>query len=210
VEFAVRYAQDHSWTTKSLLDNLDNMTRNLGRGKFTLDYDSVNDKLTSTGEVTNASKRIIVVSSFTSFLATQSQLIIDPASPAPCQQYSNSQVWFYIKNIGSTSVTLHAFSATWLGDVQPPVWNAIYYVFFQMAYVLYQSNGPPMYYSGYSPYDFNSTLTYTMTAGQVLQTNLIWPANQINLRNMIFTFYDTSGNRYDFDLDPGQDGIPAC
>jgi hypothetical protein len=70
-EFAVRYAKDQvpPWTTPSLLNGLDNMTRNLGSGKFTLDYDSVNDKLTSTGEVSNAGKRTIVVSSFTSFLA---------------------------------------------------------------------------------------------------------------------------------------------
>jgi hypothetical protein len=70
VEFAVRYAKDQvpPWTTPSLLDGLDNRTRNLGSGKFTLDYDSVNDKLTSTGEVSNAGKRTIVVSNFTSFL----------------------------------------------------------------------------------------------------------------------------------------------
>jgi hypothetical protein len=209
VEFAVRYAQDHSWTTKSLLDNLDNMTRNLGRGKFTLDYDSVNDKLTSTGEVTNASKRIIVVSSFTSFLATQSQLIIDPASPVPCQMYSQEQVWFYIKNIGSTSVTLHAFSATWLGDSQQgPVFNGIWYLIVQDAYLLYQAY--PIYYSGDPTFNFNTTLTYTMTAGQVLKVGIYWPGNQVNLRNMIFTFYDTSENRYDFNLDPEQDGVPNC
>jgi hypothetical protein len=71
VEFAVKYAitQTPPWTTPAQLNGLDGMTRNLGAGRFVLDYDSINDKLTSAGEVPNGTeKRRIIVSNFTSFL----------------------------------------------------------------------------------------------------------------------------------------------
>ncbi|MDI7261869.1 MAG: hypothetical protein QME90_18390 [Thermodesulfobacteriota bacterium] len=70
VEFAVQYATEMSWATKPTLNGLDNMTRNLGRGSFTLDYDDPNDRLISRGQIPNASERRIVVSNFTSFLIT--------------------------------------------------------------------------------------------------------------------------------------------
>ena len=70
VEFAIRYATGQSWATKPALNNLANMTRNLGRGSFTLDYDEPNDRLISRGQIPNASERRIVVSNFTSFLIT--------------------------------------------------------------------------------------------------------------------------------------------
>jgi hypothetical protein len=70
VEFAVRYAKDNSWTTTTLLNsNLNNVTRTLGSGRFTLTYNSGSDTLTSVGEVpSGTSRRKINVSSFTSFL----------------------------------------------------------------------------------------------------------------------------------------------
>ncbi|MBS3917451.1 MAG: hypothetical protein KG012_01055 [Deltaproteobacteria bacterium] len=70
VEFAVRYATDQGWANKPALNGLDNMTRNLGRGSFVLDYDDLNDRLISRGQIPNSSERRIVVSSFTSFLMT--------------------------------------------------------------------------------------------------------------------------------------------
>jgi len=71
VEFAVRYANCNGWTTTTLLNGLDAMTRNLGAGRFILDYDSTNNRLISFGEVpsgTGNERRRIVVSNFTSFL----------------------------------------------------------------------------------------------------------------------------------------------
>jgi hypothetical protein len=71
VEFAVKYAitQTPPWTTSAQLNGLDAVTRNLGAGRFVLDYDSANDTLYSQGEVpTGTEKRRIVVSNFTSFL----------------------------------------------------------------------------------------------------------------------------------------------
>ncbi|MFB3886017.1 MAG: hypothetical protein ACE144_12370 [Thermodesulfobacteriota bacterium] len=71
VEFAVKYAltQTPPWTTPALLNGLDTMTRDLGAGRFILDYDSVNDRLISAGEVPSGTRRRqIVVSNFTTFL----------------------------------------------------------------------------------------------------------------------------------------------
>jgi len=71
VEFAVKYAitQTPPWTTPAQLNGLDTMTRTLGAGQFILDYDSVNDRLISVGQVPiGTERRRIVVSTFTSFL----------------------------------------------------------------------------------------------------------------------------------------------
>ena len=72
VEFAVRYANGNGWTTTAELDaNINNLTRNLGSGRFTLTYDfaTYGDQLISVGEVPSGTeKRKIVVSNFPSFL----------------------------------------------------------------------------------------------------------------------------------------------
>jgi len=72
VEFAVRYACGNGWTTTAELDaNINNLTRNLGSGRFRLTYNfaTYGDKLISVGEVPiGTEKRRIVVSNFTSFL----------------------------------------------------------------------------------------------------------------------------------------------
>jgi hypothetical protein len=70
-EFAVRYAKNQGWTTTTLLNNLNGITRNLGSGRFTLTYNyaTYGDKLISVGEVPiGTERRRIVVSNFTSFL----------------------------------------------------------------------------------------------------------------------------------------------
>jgi hypothetical protein len=70
-EFAVRYAKNQGWTTTTLLNNLNGITRDLGSGRFTLTYNyaTYGDKLISVGEVPiGTQRREIVVSNFTSFL----------------------------------------------------------------------------------------------------------------------------------------------
>jgi hypothetical protein len=67
VEFAVRYACGNGWTTTTLLNNLNGITRNLGSGRFSLTYDfaTYGDKLISVGEVPiGTQRRKIVVSNF--------------------------------------------------------------------------------------------------------------------------------------------------
>jgi len=71
VEFAVKYACVNGWVTTPLPNNLNNITRNLGNGRFTLTYDfaTYGDTLISVGEVPiGTERRRIVVSNFTSFL----------------------------------------------------------------------------------------------------------------------------------------------
>ncbi len=72
VEFAVRYASDNCWTTPLQLLGLNGAAvyrRNLGAGRFTINYTDTTDTLTSFGEVPiGTERRRIVVSSFTSFV----------------------------------------------------------------------------------------------------------------------------------------------
>jgi hypothetical protein len=72
VEFAVRYAKDQGWTTPAQLLGLNGgavYQRNLGAGRFTINYTNTTDTLTSSGEVpTGTQRRQIVISNFTSFL----------------------------------------------------------------------------------------------------------------------------------------------
>jgi len=72
VEFAVRYAKNQAWTTPAQLLGLNGgavYQRNLGAGRFTINYTDTTDTLTSFGEVPiGTERRRIVVSNFTSFL----------------------------------------------------------------------------------------------------------------------------------------------
>ena len=72
VEFAVRYASDNCWTTPAQLLGLNGAAvyrRNLGAGRFTINYTDTTDTLTSFGEVPiGTERRRIGVSSFTSFV----------------------------------------------------------------------------------------------------------------------------------------------
>jgi hypothetical protein len=74
VEFAVRYAltQTPPWKTRAQLLGLNGLAvyqRNLGAGRFTINYTNTTDTLTSSGEVpTGTERRRITVSNFTKFL----------------------------------------------------------------------------------------------------------------------------------------------
>ena len=201
VEFAVRYAADSGWASKTLLSNLNNMTRNLGRGQFTLRYDNVNDKLTSAGEIPNAGKRVITVSNFSTFVSQQ-VLILDPNSPGPCLKQS-IEVDFTIRNVSGSSVTLNAFSSSWMYD--PPT-RRISTVYLGE---IFEFNGN--YKNGDSATRFNvPPATYTINAGQTAVVKVHFTHTIYDLHSMIVTFYDTAGNSYDFNLDPGGVGLPTC
>ncbi len=81
VEFAVRYATDQGWTTAAELNGLDGTTRNLGKGRFTLDYNDLNNSLISIGEIPNISRRRIVVSNFNSFLTMGITYVASASNP---------------------------------------------------------------------------------------------------------------------------------
>ena len=208
VEFAVRYATDQGWSTTAQLNGLDGITRNLGRGRFTLDYNDTNDSLTSTGEIPNASERRIVVSNFTQFVSGGA-LIIDPARPVPCLttgligKQTVNVVNFYIINNSSSSITLNAFQATW---VQNPPTRQIERLYLGGT-LKFDGNYP----NGSAPQSFNvPPLTFTINAGQSVLVSVWFTRLVNNLRSMIFTLYSTTGDSYNFNLDTEGDGLPGC
>jgi len=193
VEFAVRYAQDQGWTTTASLNSLNGMTRNLGSGRFTLTYiyGTYGDTLISIGEVPiGTERRRITVSNFTSFLQTQA-LIIDPGSPAPCWTLTNQRVRFYIKNVGTSDITLNAFFATWSASGN----TRLRWIFF---------NGFPSYWGNYSngdPADNFNIWNPTIHVGDVFYVDVFWQHARV-AGNIDITFYDTAGVSYTFNLDP--------
>ena len=208
VEFAVRYATVQGWTTVAQLNGLDGMTRNLGRGRFTLDYNSTTDQLTSVGEVLNASQRRIVVSNFTQFVSG-GVLIIDPARPVPCLttgligKQTVNVVNFYIINNSSSSITLNAFQATWTQD--PPTRQVAR--LYLGGTLKFDGNYP----NGGAPQSFSvPPLTFTINAGQSVLVSVWFTRLVNNLQNMIVTLYSTTGDSYNFNLDSEGDGLPPC
>ena len=204
VEFAVRYATDpvRSWTTPAQLNGLDGMTGNLGRGRFTLDYNDVNDSLTSIGEVPNASQRRIVVSCFTSFLTKG--LILDPASPVPCWTTPNLRARFFIKNV-SCSITINAFYATWTQTGSTRI-REIYMNGVQKFFGNYQTGDPIQSFN-------RGGNSQTILPNQVIQVEVVYdpPGKTIpTVTSIVITLYSTTGTDYAFDLDPENDGLPGC
>jgi hypothetical protein len=199
VEFAVRYAVDQGWTTPAQLNSLDAMTRNLGKGRFVLDYDSVNNILYSWGEVPSGKERKrIRVSNFTQFLATRSLILW---TPDPCVErgHSNSRVDFYIRNDGTLPVTLGSFSGQWTHSPTRDL-NRIYFDGTEK----YRNNGG--YSSGDGQTNFNRNpnpprvSTFTFNPGDTFMVQLRFSGDIRGARNVIFTFYDTDGNPYQFNL----------
>jgi hypothetical protein len=212
VEFAVRYASNQGWATPAQLVNLTGVTRNLGAGSFTLTYTNTApnlDTLTSVGEVpTGTPRRSIRVSNFTQFLSSGA-LIIDPDRPVPCLttgligKQTASVINFYIKNISSSPITLNQFAATWTQD--PPTRQiALIYLGGTLKF-----NGN--YPNGSAPQSFTEApVTYTINPGQTILVAVWFTRTVNNLGNMVMTFYSTTGDSYNFNLDPEGDGFPSC
>lgn len=122
VEFAIQYAVTNGWTTPPELNtnfHIATVTRNLGPGIFTIDFNCPTNTLTSIGTIPgvipNLSERRIDVSNFTSFLIAPTGLILDPRSPAQCWSLNTQRARFYIRNATESSITVTAFSASWTG-----------------------------------------------------------------------------------------------
>jgi len=204
VEFAVRYATVNSWTTTTLLNNLNGVTRNLGSGRFTLTYNfaTYGDTLISVGEVPSGTeKRRVRVSNFTSFLT----LLTLYTPPAPCWCQGTRRLQFYIQNTGSSNITINAFSATWYKSGQPRFITQIG----MDTPLVTKFLGPPNYATGDPPVNFNQGGgSQTITPGQVLQIVVDWDQNT-NADTIVFIFYDTLGRSYRFQLDDGT-GPKSC
>lgn len=219
VEYGIRYSSDRGWrgATDTGVYDLTRLNgvgvnqRNLGNGKFTINYTAATNTLTSTGEVTNSSeKRIVTVSNFTPFL----RLVFDSASPAPCRTVptppsvpppTNRRARFYIQNMRGTDVILIIFSATWTGGGNL---TSIY---------MDQGGGWVQKYSGnyasgtLPPFNFNmGGNSQTITPNQVIPVLIFWDFNLGGASNIIITFYTPLGDPYVFNLDPEGDGLPRC
>jgi hypothetical protein len=208
VEFAVRYATDNNWSSPAQLNGLDNMTRNLGQGRFTLDYNDTIDSLISVGEIPNASQRRVVIANFTQFLSSGG-LIIDPAQPPPCLttglsgKQTVNVVNVYIKNVSSSPISLNQFSASW---TQNPPTRQI-----ERLYIGGTLKFSGNYPSGGAPQLFNvAPLTFTINSGQTVIVSVWFTRLVNNLRSMVVTLYSTTGDMYNFILDPEGDGLPPC
>ncbi len=219
VEYAVRYSSNQGWRTTATLVGLNNPPvnqRSLGNGRFTISYDNIADTLTSTGEITGASQRRIVrVADLTQFLNV---LILDPASPVPCRNPPvppptppaiARRARFYIKYVGTNSVTMNAFSASWIANGANRRLTDIY-MFVGGAWVQKYSG---TYTSGSGSVNFNlGGSSQTITPNQVIPVLTFWNfnLNSANARNILFTFLSPLGDPYVFNLDPEGDELPAC
>ncbi len=205
VEFAVRYASDNNWKTPAQLSNLNGITRSLGKGQFILTYDAPTDKLLSRGIIQNLSERQILVSNFTQFVSSNA-LILDPDRPPPCQttgligKQTVTVVNFYIKNVSTSNIVLNAFQCSWTQD--PPT-SRIRRIYLdgRLRFNRFYSNGNP-------PETFNRN--HTINSGSTMVVSIYFSRLVNNLRSIVFTLHDTSGNSYDFNLDSEGDGLPSC
>jgi hypothetical protein len=201
VEYAIRYATDQGWTTPVSLLGLNGPgvnQRNLGRGGFTISYDSTTDKLTSIGVVPNASERRIIVSTFTSFVSKPLILV----NPAPCWVNPRTAVRFYIQNVGSAVITLTAFSASWS---QPPTRSLT-----SISTDGVQKFGGT-YSSGSGIQNFTPPgNTEVINPNQTVMVNVVWDGNISPNSITTISFYNSAGEQYIFNLDPTGLGLPRC
>lgn len=202
VEYGIRYGSDHGWRSGTALLGLNNPgvnQRNLGNGRFTISYDNAADRLTSTGEITNSNeKRIVELSNFSKFFRLF-RLIFDPACQAPCFDKNKNTIRFCIKNVGESSVTLNAFSATWTqtgGNIK---------------ITKIEMDGDRKFSGNYTkdapPEPFVSNHTIVPNGSTIV--DVTWHGDVKNATSIIITFYaGTDG--YPFNLDPEGDGITDC
>lgn len=203
LEYGLRYSADQGWRTPFDLGRLNNANvcqRNLGNGRFVIQYDSSADTLTSTGEVTNSFvRRVVSLNNFSVFL----RLIFAPASPLPCWAMETRQARFFIQNVLNENVTLTAFSASWTQS--PPTRRIIR---LDMDGVQKFAGN---YNNGHPAVNFNTGggQQIILPAG-VIPVVIEWNSNITNGANILITFYTITGKSYAFNLDANGDGLPAC
>jgi hypothetical protein len=200
VEFAVRYAVSQDWLTPASLNGLDGLQRNLGRGRFTLDYDQNTNTLTSIGVITNASERRVKVSNFSSFLQNPKGVILDPRSPSPCWTTIRRVARFYIRNAREDNVTFTRFSASWTMTGPTRRISSI-----DMNGVQRFSGN---YRSGDSPAPLDST--QTINSDEAIEVVVTWSGTMTTCTDIVITFYPAAGNGYTFYLDPAGGGLSSC
>ncbi len=221
VEFAVRYSIQMGYITPATpdlipanLNNLDGVTRNLGdrNGRFTIDYDRLNNTLISTGVIPNGSERRVEVSNFTSFLQTEKGVILDPRNPSPCWTTTRRVARFYIRNARENSITITGFAAYW---VQTGTVRTISRIDTGVVGVPpTQKFGPPNYAR-----DRNLTPARAFNLGgnsqiinsdQAIQVIITWNNAMTTCTNIVIRFYTNTGISFTFYLDPNAVGLGSC
>lgn len=213
VEYAIRYSSDRGWrgATDSgtydltLLNGVGVNQRNLGNGRFTINYDQPSNTLTSTGQITGSGEnRVVSVSNFSPFL----RLVFDSASQAPCWCNRTRRARFYIQNVRSTAEILRSFSATWTQTGAARRVTNIY-----MDGTLKYTGS---YANGASAVNLNLPFfspSQTINSGQSVNIVVYWNSNVANGANINITFYAGNlgtGDSYRFNLDSNIDGLPCC
>jgi hypothetical protein len=208
MDYGVRYCSDQGWrgaTDTGRLDydrlndvgvNQRNVVIGKVNGKFTIDYDTGANRLTSTGEMnTSTEKRIVRVSNFNQFLR-----LTFTSSPCWISGYSNQRAEFDIRRWRSAGVTLTAFSATWQqgGTAR------------NITTVRFGNNTrfSGSYANGSGIRNFNGGNQSVGTGG--ITVEIRWNATMTNPRNIVITFYTAAGVGYAFNLDPAGNNLPSC
>jgi hypothetical protein len=211
MEYGVRYCSDQGWrgaTDTGRLDydrlndpevNQRNIILGKVNGKFTINYNTGTNALTSTGEINNSTeKRIVAVSNFNQFMR-----LTFTSSPCWISGYPNTRAQFSIRRWRSTGVTLTYFSATWEQDG-----TARYITTIRFGT---NTRFSGVYYSGSGIVSFSSGQSVG-TGGVNVQ--IYWNAAMTNPRNLIITFYTAAGaaigEGYTFNLDPEGNNLPGC
>ncbi len=210
VEYAIRYSSSQDWRTTATLVGLNNPgvnQRNLGNGRFTINYNNGTDTLTSTGEITGSSeRRIVKVANFSQFLNV---LNVDPASPVPCWCWQTQRVRFYLKYPGTNSVTLSAFFATW----QETTGRRLREIYMDGVRKYNAPGG--LYYNGNPRQNFNDGGgSQTINPGQVIPVIIRWSGNISQTNSLTIVFYTVLGDPYSFTLNltppPGGSCAVGC
>jgi len=208
MEYGVRYCSDQGWrgaTDTGRLDydrlndsgvNQRNIVIGKVNGKFTINYDTGTNSLTSTGEMnTSTEKRIVRVSNFDQFLR-----LTFTSSPCWISGYSNERAQFDIRRWRGTGVTLTAFSATWQqgGTAR------------NITTIRFGNNTrfSGSYANGSGIRNFTGGNQSVGTGG--ITVEIRWNAAMTNPRNIVITFYTAAGVGYTFNLDPAGNNLPAC
>ena len=209
MEYGVRYCSDQGWRGATDSGRLDydrlndvgakNLVIGKVNGKFTMNYNTGTNVLTSTGEINNSTeKRIVTVSNFNQFLR-----LTFTSSPCWISGYSNQRAQFSIRRWRGTTVTLRHFSATWQ---QSGTTRYITTIRFGN-----NTRFSGTYYSG-SGIVILSGNQSVGTGG--VNVEIRWNAAMPNPRNIIITFYTVAGaairEGYTFNLDPAGNNLPGC
>jgi hypothetical protein len=210
VEFAIRYASaDKGWrcaTDNGVFDltRLTGISRPLGNGTFTINYNQPSDTLTSTGTITGSSEnRVVRVSNFSDFL----RLVF--TTPAPQWTLGTRRARFYIINVRVPNVTLLSFSASWTAQNNRTI-STIYFNGTALANRRYTG----AYVNGSPAVNFNlNGNSYTISPtppSASTSVYIYWSGNLGTNSNITITFYTGTlgtGDAYTFDLDSAGNGL---